>query len=264
MKPFIHEPTEAKEKQITGILKFCNNYWKNISKNAAPKLVKIIHYGDCKAFFICGRNPNTSDILVLYIPIKTVTGHDFFVDAPDEMNPPFLSIITYNLMAGKNFYQDINAYQYQYPIVSGNNSVILYFNGKAESIDLTKAEKQDSLPLTFAQRAFESLSKDYNTYPDFYSETSAKRITQSINANPKTKDGLEKTIRNYTKISFIIDAQPIYILFYEFPAVKGKEINYVLDNGDNNYRFVNFSSYNPVSEIISTLNKDFIPQTLKK
>lgn len=264
IKLFIYEPTEAKQKRITGLLKILNNYWNNISKNRTPKLVKIIQYGDNKAFFIRVPDLNTSDFSVLYISIKTVNGKDFFIDSPDEMNPPFLAIISYNLKKGENFFHDIKNYQYRYPIADGKNSVILYFNGKPETVDLTKHEKQDSLLLTFAQNAFESMSKDYDCYPDFYSEASAKRISQSINTNQKTKDYLGNGIRNYTKIYFVIDAQPIDILFYEFPAVGGKEINYVLDNGDHNYRFVNFSSSNPLSEIISTLNQEFIPQILKK
>jgi len=264
IKPFIYEPAEAKQKQISGLLKILNNYWNNISKNTMPQLVKIIQYGDSKAFFIRCRNPETSKVSVLYIPIRTVNGQDFFIDAPDEMNPPFLSVIANNLTAGENFYHEINAYQYQYPIIDGKNSVILYFNGSPANVDLTKDEKQESSLLTFAQNAYQSMSQDYNCYPDFYSAASAKRISQSISANQKTKDYLGNGIRNYTKISFVINAQPIYILFYEFPAVGGQEINYVLDHGDHLYRFVNFSSYNPVSEIISKLDQKLIPQTLKK
>ena len=255
MKKYIYENNQDKEKQVSGILRFLNNYWNNVTQNATPKLVKIVYFGNKKAFFIQFHHANTKKSFVLYIPIQRIAGNDYFVDNPDAMNPPFLSLITYTLMNGGDFNAKTDTFKCKYSLVDGENGVFLHFNGTIVSIELKNSKEVSSSLLSFAISAYHSMIKQFNTYADFYSAKSAARIAQNVKNNPKTQEYLENGIRNYDQIYYKIDADPISILFYKFPAIDGTQTAYVMSI-DKNYRFINFSSSNPVSNIFMHFNTD--------
>jgi hypothetical protein len=269
MRSFIYESTEAKIKQASGIIRLLNNYWNNAFNGANPKLVKIIQFSNYSVFFIRSSKKNPFGFYVMYFSVKTINDQDFIADFGNDINLPFLSFIADAIAQDTKFPNDsANEYQYSYPLVQGDDKVFLHFNGEKMSVDLRENGTDDSPLIAFARKAYKNINERFDSYVDFYSAYSADRIRKSTKGYPGVENRLKDSFKDYSKLIFVIDADPLYVLFYEYPEIKGVSMPKFVEKSQSGYHFVNFYMINDVSEVLNkithTLEDELRRQDMKE
>lgn len=161
-------------------------------------------------------------------------------------------------------------YEYAIPGTAAGHPVYLQFNGEVCDFNVMN-DTTDNEILVFYQQTCHLLAESPELLVDFYTKKSAQRYSSIMEKYPKVSDPyLRQTeiIRQGRKVLFLLNADPVFIVFYhtikstmKFP--EDVRYDYIIrDPKDSQLRLTNYSYYGLLSQFFS--NKSlFIEPFLK-
>jgi len=244
------------EKELAQQLGSVNYFWKKRLSNPETKLAKIVKFGDYKIFFV--REPyyrpgdnGVSSYWVLKIPIKNVNGKDYWIVDESRISTPssnrtFAVLAIERLLNNKEMIADDTPYAYSFSATDDEDAICLNFN--AEKFCLNDILESECEVLQFCLKARESISKDIHSYPDFCSKQESGQIANRIESRLFRESFLDDWSKQ--QILCIINADPMYIVYYQFPYYIAPR--FVYKNGGRLY-FVNSFGYSDYDNEIGAL-----------
>src|SRR3990172_4613399 len=158
---------------------------------------------------------------------------------------------------GKFLPKKAGKFEYNFPIpgTTKGHAVLLQFNGKMYDFDVFDsgaAESKDEV-LAFYQRAYQAFMSAPENLADFYTTVSQEKMTKWL--AQMTPENLAKyqqaTLNAGRTVKFILDADPVFIVFYTVGNSKDFRYEYVVrDTSKGELRLTNFYFGNDLNLLI--------------
>jgi len=161
-------------------------------------------------------------------------------------------------MPGKFLAKKAGKFEYNFPIpgTTEGHAVLLQFNGKMYDFDVfdSGAAKSNDEVLAFYQRACQAFMSAPENLADFYTSVSQEKMIKWLTT--KTPESLAKyrqaTVNAGKTVRFILDADPVFIVFYTVRNGKGCRYEYVVrDTSNGELRLTNFYFSNYLDQLIN-------------
>jgi hypothetical protein len=159
---------------------------------------------------------------------------------------------------GKFLPKKAGTFDYNFPIpgTTKGHAVLLQFNGKTYDFDVfdSGAAKQNDEVAAFYQRAYQAFMSAPQDLADFYTPVSQKKLIEWLaQMTPEDLAKYQQAILNAGRtVRFILDADPVFIVFYT--VGKSKEFRYtyvVREPSKGQLKLTNFYFNNYFDQLIN-------------